>query len=184
MANIDPDVSGAPASPVTPLMGRSALANELRRLPARLRRTLELRNWVIDTIDVAISTFVVFTDPHEERSLDERFDWLQSQVQGGDEGEDSSEFDGDLADLTAKLNAFAETELPRWVKRLSRDGHWKRFARKLLGSGSYDRLAGALLADCAAIAGGLRDIVRIAQPFAVAFDDVLKVLTPQQIQTV
>src|SRR5205807_1781059 len=31
---------------------------------------------------------------------------------------------------------------------------------------------------------GLRDIVRVAQPFAVAFDDVLRVLTPQQIQMV
>ncbi|WP_353373091.1 hypothetical protein [Mycobacterium sp.] len=139
---------------------------------------------MIDTVDVVVSTFVVFTDPHEDRSLDEWLNWLQSQIQGGDEGEDSSEFDRELEDLTAKLNAISETELPRWIKRLRRDGHWRRFARKLLGSGSYDRLTGALQADCAAVAGGLRDIVRVAQPFAVAFDDVLRVLTPQQIQMV
>ncbi len=80
MANMNAGMSEAPRSSVVPTMGRSALANELWRLPARLRQTLELRDWVIDTVDVVVSTFVVFTDPHEDRWLDERLNCLQSQI--------------------------------------------------------------------------------------------------------
>lgn len=82
MANMNAGMSEAPRSSVVPTMGRSALANELWRLPARLRQTLELRDWVIDTVDVVVSTFVVFTDPHEDRWLDERLNCLQSQILG------------------------------------------------------------------------------------------------------
>lgn len=164
--------------------GRSALASELRQLPARLRATLELRDWVIDTVDVLVSSLIALADPADSRTIEERFGWLLVENDDEHSEHDAEEFDRELAEWTQRLNAISETELPRWTKRLAGDGSWKRFARKLLGARSYDRLARAIEDDLSAMAEGFRRLVQIAQPFAVAFDDVIGVLTPEQIKGV
>lgn len=163
---------------------RSSLASELRRLPDRLRKTLELRDWVIDTVDVLVSTLIVFGEAADSRTLGERFGSLLAEYSVEDANGSSPEFDRELAEWAQRLNAISDTELPRWTKRLTGDGSWKRFARRLLGARSYDRLAGAIQDDLAAVAGGFRRIIQAAQPFAVAFDDVLSALTPEQIKGV
>ena len=153
-------------------------------MPDRLRNTLELRDWVIDTVDVLVSALIVFGEAAESRTLGERFGSLLAEYSTEDANYSPAEFDRELADWTHRLNAISDTELPRWTKRLAGDGSWKRFARKLLGASSYDRLARAIQDDLAAVAGGFRRIIQMAQPFAVAFDDVLSVLTPEQIKGV
>jgi hypothetical protein len=171
-----PDASAAP--------GRSSLASELRQLPERLRKTLELRDWVIDTVDVMVSALIALAEPADSRTVEERFGWLLAEHSSDDADYPSEEFDRELAEWTERLNAISETELPRWTRRLAGDGSWKRFARKLLGARSYDRLARAIRGDLSAVAGGFRRLVQIAQPFAVAFDDLVSVLTPEQIKGV
>jgi hypothetical protein len=163
---------------------RSSLAGELRRLPDRLRKTLELRDWVIDTVDVLVSALILFGEAADSRTLGERFGSLLAEYAIEDAEYSSTEYDRELADWTQRLNTISDTELPRWTKRLTGDGGWKRFARKLLGAGSYDRLAHAIQEDLGAVAGGFRRIIQLAQPFAVALDDVLSVLTPEQIKGV
>lgn len=168
----------------SPEPGRSSLASELRQLPERLRKTLELRDWVIDTVDVTVSALIAFADPADCRTIEERFGWLLAEEADDDAYYRAENFDRELAEWTQRLNAVSETELPRWTKRLAGDGGWKRFARKLLGARSYDRLARAIEDDLIAVAGGFRRLIQIAQPFAVAFDDLVGVLTPEQIKGV
>lgn len=164
--------------------GRSCLASELRQLPERLRNTLELRDWVIDTVDVLISALIAIADSADSRTVRERLGSLFAESSDDQATYCADEFDRELTDWAQHLDTISETELPQWTKRLAGDGSWKRFARRLLGARSYDRLARAIQDDLSAIAGGFRHIVQIAQPFAVAFDDVLSVLTPEQIKGV
>jgi hypothetical protein len=86
-----------------------------------------------------------------------------------------------IDDMPAKLEQLSAEGLPRWAKRLTRDGHWKRFAERLVGPKSYARLGVALREDSTVVAHGLRGLVRMIRPYAAAFDDIVHVLGPDQM---
>ena len=96
----------------------------------------------------------------------------------------STELNREKSEVLSRVNEISESDLPRWTKRLHSDGGWKRFARRLLGARNYDLLARAIEHDISEMARGLQNLVQVVQPYAVAFDDVLKVLTPQQVRGV
>ena len=48
--------------------GRSALAQGRRRLPPRLRQTLELRDFLVDTVDFVVSTLIAVGGNAAERT--------------------------------------------------------------------------------------------------------------------
>lgn len=161
------------------LAPHSHIASELRDLPPRKRALLGIDDWVLDLVDAVVRTTFVLT-AEDSRSLDDRLDTVRSFFTPLD-GTMPSVLVEHLDDLPAKLEQLSAEGLPRWTKRLTRDGHWKRFAERLLGPKIYARIGVALREDCTVVAHGLRGLVKMIRPYAAAFDDLVQVLGPDQI---
>jgi hypothetical protein len=164
--------------------GKSYLVRELRQLPERVRKNFELHQWIIDSIDVLVSALIVVGDPLDTGSIEERLDSWFGDVANDRTACSPDKFEYDLSEWTRGISAMPDAELQRWTKRLAGDGSWTRFARKLLGARTYDRLVRAMQDDLCAMSSGFKYLIELAQPYAVAFDDVLDVLTPSQIRRI
>lgn len=158
---------------------QSRIASELRGLPPRKRALLGIDNWVLDLVDAVVRTTFVLT-AEDSRPLDERLDTVRAFFAPLD-GAMPSVLADQIDDMPAKLEQLSAEGLPRRAKRLTRDGHWKRFAERLVGPKSYARLGVALREDSTVVAHGLRGLVRMIRPYAAAFDDLVQVLGPDQM---
>ena len=168
-------------SPPTASTPQSEVVRELRRLPVRVQRALGVEDWMLEILDACIQATFVLTDAADTRSLEERIDSIRLLFPAG-----SPEMSPELARLLDELPETVENltaeQLPRWAKRMGEDGHWRRFARKLLGAKAYDRLSRAVRTDTRIIMQGLRGLIERGQPYAAAFDDLVSVLTIDQIR--
>jgi hypothetical protein len=162
--------------------GKSQLARELRGLPERQKALLNLDDWLLELVDGIVTVVINLTEAPDGTSLQERIAAAVAPLPSLEAP--NEEFAAKLEYWTARLEKLDPHSIPKWVKRLSRDGNWKRFLRKLIGAAQYDRLVQALVSDCAVIAKGLRSLMHHLEPFAVAFDDIIGVLTPDQVQEV
>ena len=91
-----------------PLIGRSALVAEIRRLPPAKRKTLGLPEGALVFVDLFVSMFWTLTDDSDPRPLGERLT------------EDPGLSDSDWPEAVAaieELSAYAEN-LPRSIRRL------------------------------------------------------------------
>lgn len=158
---------------------RSALAGELRALNPRARKTLLLDSWMVDLFDLLVTTAAVSCDPHDGRPLPTRLQVVLSSAGAWGREQVTSELTQRISALSDVLENLPEGELARWVSRLTTPS-WRSFALRLLGASTYERLSKALRIDVGSLAGGLRVLSQTVQPFALAVDDLLAIVTPQQ----
>ncbi|WP_431839908.1 hypothetical protein [Gordonia hongkongensis] len=109
---------------------QSRIASELSELPPRKRALLGIDDWVLDLVDAVVRTTFVLT-AEDSRPLDERLDTVRAFFAPLD-GAMPSVLADQIDDMPAKLEQLSAEGLPRWAKRLTRDGHWKRFAERLV----------------------------------------------------
>lgn len=169
---------GSNESPQPPTLssarwGRSELVRELAKLPEGQRSILQLHDWILTLSDAVITAAMVFVDPHDSRSAEERLDWLVETIDLPESGDEFEQF-------MTRLMELSEMQVPQWAKKTGTDS-WKRFLRRFIGAAAYDRLAAALVSDMAVLAQALRQLILIVQPYALAVDDCAILLTPEQI---
>ncbi|MFJ3403447.1 hypothetical protein [Promicromonospora sp. NPDC090134] len=163
------------------LIGQSALARELVRLRPSVRSRLGIHDEVIIVLDCLIAVIRAVDNPEDQRPwparLEAAFGLLDASLTG-------AEGDGTYFEhLTGGINRIADEDFVERIKSLPAES-FKRFLRRLVGEGAYIRLTRAVQDDgriaLAAIRKGLRKIM----PLALAFDDSVSFLTPEQIAEV
>jgi hypothetical protein len=163
------------------LTGRSALTGELVRLSPRVHRVLSVTPIVIAVLDLLITAARLATDDADVRPLSERMEELFEQLPKFDDPQVASL----MSALLEKAAGFAEDpeaqqKVELYLKRFT-SANYLRVARRLLGAAAYDRIQSAFDNDAAAVLIAVRRLTRHLMPFAVAIDDCIAVLTPEQL---
>jgi hypothetical protein len=163
------------------LTGRSALTGELVRLSPRVQRILSVTPVVIAVLDVLITAARLATDDADARPLAERMEELLKELERFDDPQVISLINA----LMEKAAGFADDpeaqkKAERYLKRFT-SANYMRVARRLLGAATYDRIQSAFDNDAAAVLIAIRRLTRHLLPFAVAIDDCIAILTPEQL---
>lgn len=166
------------------LTGRSALSSELLRLPPRVRQVLCITPLVVVALDMVITMARVLTDDGDPRSYLERLEEIMGQLPEFDD----PEMTAFLQQVITKAGQFAadpkaEQKLQRIFKRYT-SSSYLGVARRLVGAAAFDRVQSAMEDDGAAFLVAFRRLTRHIMPFAVAVDDCIAVLTPDQLAEV
>lgn len=153
---------------------RSHLAAELRRLDPGVRALTGLRDMTVQLLDALVTGAWVMTDDSDPRPLLDRLPGLAEMF--------------DLTDLmhndwiSEELDRLGRDDLERWAHRLKDTGGFVKFANRLVGQATFDRLTQAAREDGQVIAVAMRRGLRGIMPFAVALEDLAAGLTDEQIE--
>lgn len=163
------------------LTGRSALTGELVRLSPRVQRVLSVTPVVIAVLDMLITAARVATDDDDGRPLRKRMEELFEHLPKFDDPQVASV----LYAVLEKAAGFTEDpganqKVEQYLKRFT-SANYLRLARRLLGAAAYDRIQSAFDNDAAAVLIAGRRLTRHLMPFAVAIDDCIAILTPEQL---
>lgn len=168
--------TGSVATPTTVAMPPgSELAEVLRSLPPGMQALLGVNQHALATLDLAVAAARTIIDDTDERSLDERFGWLPAALADLDPDGGVNELLAWLSDITTRDAVIGR------IRRL-KDGSWRRFLHRLLGAAVYDRLAAAGRADGEAVGEAVQWASERVKPFAVAFDDCMRPLPPDEMR--
>lgn len=154
----------------------SLLIREVARLTERQRRLIGVTNVQLAGGSVLFETFMQMLDDDDTRPMIDRLDDLEAVV---------ARFDQlGIEEMlqTWTLNAD-EPQLPRWMKRATAP-NFKRFLRRFIGAGPYDRLQAAARTDGAVVFVAARRSLRYLLPLATAFDHIVGSLSPEQVEQI
>lgn len=152
----------------------SALASEIRLLPASVRRGIGVPDSALVIWNAVVAAAAAATDDNDGRSLPDRLDGV---VAAASAEIDRAEFEAAMA----YLETFTGDQLPGWVDRLRRQG-FRQFLLRLVGAAAYHRLGIAVQSDTTVIAAALRRAVENLKPYAAALDALVDGMTPAQLQ--
>ncbi|MEX5633863.1 SGNH/GDSL hydrolase family protein [Parafrankia sp. FMc2] len=143
-------------------------------MPTKLRHTLLLDDVVIVFIDAVVATAKLMLDDNDSRPWRERIYDFELIFSGLDEER--------VQMLTDGLNKLSE-DGNEIAARIKSQGY-QIFVRRLVGTARYDRLVKALKSDGAVAILAARRVTRHIMPLALALDDCVVLLTPDQIARV
>lgn len=149
--------------------GGSSLAAEVAHIPPLVRSQLPLGHGGVMLWDMIYSVCEALTRTGDIRPWPDR---LQEVL---DTKSDSLTPER-LNALTAELTRVAEQEGTAWISDLLRPD-FLRFLERAVGTGMYHRLRRAALDDVAVVAAAIQSGVRTLQPYALAIEDMLRVLS-------
>ncbi|WP_328810580.1 hypothetical protein [Rhodococcus sp. NBC_00294] len=145
---------------------------------------LQVEEWVLSGLDSAVTAVSFLTDADSSAEAKRRMDSLAAIFEDYFDTVPVDDFSEIAEKLLHRLEGFTEDTVPRWAKRLFRDNHYRRFAKKLIGSKHYDLLLQAFHADCVILSRGIRGVASYVRPYALAFDDLTVLLTDQQVKDI
>ncbi|TDC37088.1 hypothetical protein [Micromonospora sp. KC213] len=158
------------------LVGVSAVAREVSRLPIQQRQILKASDEAVLIWDLIVSCSAALTDDTDPRPWGDRLDEILSRFFAGEIGEEQIE-------AAAKhFETFTKDQVPEWTKAAKRDGA-RLYLERLLGAAAYNRLKVALRQDCAILVVALRRAARNLMPYAVAMDDLFSALPAVQARS-
>lgn len=163
-----------------PLEKRSALAEVLRSMPARVLRLLRVPTDVIPMMDAATATIHDLLNDDDPRRWEQRLADGMHYFEAVDFEDKLEARLGALAHwLESKTADEQKDTVERYMRRF-KNGNIPRFLLRLLGSGRYLRLKNAAEKDYALCLLGARRLLRIALPFAQALEDAFSLLSEKE----
>lgn len=164
-------VSESPPTGEYKSKGRSAVVDQLIRLPRGLLGPLGLNDYIISAIDNLVTLCAIVIE-EEDAPLLERLGDAVHEFGGSGE---------DLIWIGETLETVSDEQITQWAERV-KQADYQKFLNRLLGSGTYTAVVESLKSDARVVLAALQIGVRAIQPWSVALDDVVKVLNKSQIQ--
>ena len=150
---------------------RSALADELRRLPPKTRQFIHIPEVGLMLIEVVVVAAKVLTDSDDRRPWVERLETYPFP----DRDEQA------WAEFTRVIDSFDVEAVKPVIEEFARDGR-QLFLKRLLGQAAYDRLVAALRVDAMVVLGAVQLGIEALRPMAVSMHDALAALPEKELE--